>query len=97
MQDLKKTEDYKIKFVCQMQDNCYQENLYIDNILQDSEFDSPTVRRAEQFFHAFSPETITRQMSNAYGENFVLVFRTTAQQMQSFCEINFHEIFTKNA
>ncbi|MBD5143152.1 MAG: hypothetical protein HDT22_06035 [Ruminococcus sp.] len=87
MQDLKNND--KIKFVCELKHNCYQQKLYINNILQENN-NNLIIQSAEKFLQAFSPEEITRQMSSQYNENFVLVFRTTAQQMQSFCELNFH-------
>ncbi|MDE6004268.1 MAG: hypothetical protein K2G88_02660 [Oscillospiraceae bacterium] len=88
MQDLKNND--KIKFVCELENNNYQQKLYINQVLQDNNYHNQMIESAEKFLQAFSPEKLIKQISNQYGENFVLVFRTTAQQMQ-----NFHEIITK--
>lgn len=91
MQDLK--NNVKIKIICQIQNNCYSQKLYINNILQENnKFDNTMIQSAKKFLEAFSPEKMIKQISSQYGENFVLVFRTTTQQMQ-----NFHEIFTEKA
>ncbi|MDE5885591.1 MAG: hypothetical protein K2H29_11015 [Oscillospiraceae bacterium] len=95
----------KIKIVCKLENHHYQENLYLDNKLQEKsrEQDSgvqigyQTLQSAKRFFHAFSPEILLRDLCACYGENSVLVFRTTEQQMKNFCEINFQDIFTENA
>ncbi|MDE7121312.1 MAG: hypothetical protein K2O42_04030 [Oscillospiraceae bacterium] len=85
----------KIKIVCKLENQQYQENLYLDNQLQeeDSNLDFPDVQisyqalqSAKQFFYAFSPEILLQDLCECYGENSVLVFRTTEQQMKNFCE-----------
>jgi len=78
--------DAKIKFVCRIQENQYQQECFLDCQKQEHE-EHPAVRGAAAFLEAFSPETVTRQMTAQYGENFVLVFRTTESQMLNFCEI----------
>ena len=39
---------------------------------------------AQKFLDAFSPETITQECAERYGEDFVLVMRTDDVQMQEF-------------
>ena len=77
----------KIKFICRIKDNAYHQECYLDNAVMQTEEANSAVRGAERFFSAFSPEVITKQMSAQYGDNFVLVFRTSEQQMQNFCDI----------
>ncbi|MDE6088399.1 MAG: hypothetical protein K2G25_08445 [Oscillospiraceae bacterium] len=99
------THDCKIKIVCRLENDHYQENLYLDNELQKKSRDQDsgaqisyqTLQSAKKFFHAFSPEILLRDLCECYGKNSVLVFRTTAQQMKNFCKVNFQEIFTENA
>lgn len=98
------THNCKIKIVCRLENQQYQEQLYLDNRLQekdknqdfDVQISYQILQSAKQFFHAFLPEILLRDLCERFGENSVLVFRTTEQQMKHFCEIKFQEIFIKN-
>lgn len=95
------TRDCKIKIICKLENNHYQESLYLDNILQEQDAVSlisyKILQSAQQFFHAFSPEMLLKELCDRCGEHSVLVFRTSESQMKNFCEINFQEIFTETA
>ncbi len=75
----------KIKLICRMQKGAYSRQLLLDNV-PAAAAESPEVQRAVQFFDAFSPEQLTREGCDTFGEGFVLVFRTDTSQMQAFAE-----------
>ncbi len=75
----------KIKFICRMQKGTYSRQLLLDNTPAEA-CSCPEVQRAVQFFEAFSPEQLTREGCDTFGEGFVLVFRTDTSQMQALAE-----------
>ncbi len=73
----------KMKVICRQKDGNYMEELFVDGAAQKDAADMET-KHAEAFLNAFSPEELTRQCTERYGEDFVLVFRTDEKQMQEF-------------
>lgn len=65
----------KIKIIARMQDGAYAEEILADNAADSAD--------AQRFFHAFHPQDIVKKHTPDYAD-FVLVFRTDAEQMQEF-------------
>ncbi len=78
-------ETFRIKYICRMKDGQYSQQLLV-NGTEYAQPATPEIRQAEQFFAAFAPRTLTKEGAAAFGENFVLVFRTDSSQMQAFAE-----------
>ncbi len=65
----------KIKIIARMQDGAYAEEIIAEDMADSSD--------AQRFFHAFHPQDIVKKHTPDYAD-FVLVFRTDADQMQEF-------------
>ena len=66
----------KLKIICRLQEGQYTEQLVAES--PDGAED------AKALLHAFTPETLTRDLTAACGEGSVVVFRTDARQMEEF-------------
>lgn len=75
----------KIKLTCRKKNGSYERKLYVDGEPLDCAFD-PETELAEQFFDAFSPETMIEKNAARYAD-FVIVLRTDDGQMQEFSEL----------
>jgi len=80
-------QNHKIKIVCRLTENLrYQQEVFFDN--QPCPAHPDTVRAAELFLNAFTPEAQLRTAEEELdSNNIVLVFRTTEAQMLEFCKI----------
>ena len=66
----------KLKIICRLQGGQYTEQLVAD---------SPEgAEDAKALLHAFSPESLTRDLTAACGDGSVVVFRTDTRQMEEF-------------
>lgn len=65
----------KIKIIARMQDGAYAEEITAGDTTDSTD--------AQRFFHAFHPQEIVKKHASDYAD-FVLVFRTDAEQMQEF-------------
>lgn len=65
----------KIKIIARMQDGAYAEEIIAEDTVDSTD--------AQRFFHAFHPQDIVKKHTADYAD-FVLVFRTDAEQMQEF-------------
>ncbi len=72
----------KIKLTCRKKNGGYERKLYVDGEPLDCAFD-PETELAEQFFDAFSPETLIEKNAARYAD-LVIVLRTDDGQMQEF-------------
>ncbi len=75
----------KIKLTCRKKNGSYEKKLYVDGEPLDCAFD-PETELAEQFFDAFSPETLIEAHAARYAD-LVIVLRTDDGQMQEFAEL----------
>lgn len=66
----------KLKIICRLQEGQYTEQLVAES--PDGAED------AKALLHAFTPETLTRDLTAACGEGSVVVFRTDVRQMAEF-------------
>ncbi len=75
----------RIKYICRMKEGRYTRQLLVNNADYTGEM-TPELAQAEQFLEAFAPQTLTQEGTEAFGEGFVLVFRTDTSQMQAYAE-----------
>lgn len=80
MKNEENTDNPKIKIICRMRDNTCEEQLLVNG----REAVSDAALHAQRLLRTFSPETLLRQLTQAYGKDSVLVFRTDARQMEEF-------------
>ncbi|MBR3630312.1 MAG: hypothetical protein IKN55_07570 [Oscillospiraceae bacterium] len=66
----------KLKIICRLQEGRYSEQLVAE--VPDGADD------AMALLHAFSPESLTRNLTEACGDGSVVVFRTDTRQMEEF-------------
>lgn len=71
-----------IKIVCRKKNGNFEQQLFSDGEMTDAAQQNTAM--AQKFLDAFSPETITQECAERYGEDFVLVMRTDDVQMQEF-------------
>ncbi|MBR4320721.1 MAG: hypothetical protein IKI37_09765 [Oscillospiraceae bacterium] len=77
-------QNHKIKCICRLEKNQFQQKIFVDNQMQSSSF-LPEISYALQFFNAFAPEQLLRELT-AHEENAVLIFRTDSAQIHVFQE-----------
>ncbi len=80
-QEAAETPSPKIKVICRLQDNTYTEQMLVDN---QPAAPSAACDAARTLLHAFSPESLTRQLVDKCGKDAVVVFRTSYRQMDEF-------------
>lgn len=71
-----------IKIVCRRKNGSYEQQFFSDGEMTDAAQQDTAM--AQKFLDAFSPEMITQECAERYGEDFVLVMRTDDVQMQEF-------------
>lgn len=71
-----------IKIVCRRKNGEFEQQFYSDGEILDASQQDAAM--AQKFLDAFSPEKITQECAERYGEDFVLVMRTDDVQMQEF-------------
>ncbi len=76
----------RIKYICRLRDGQYTEQLLVDNAPYTGTH-TPALAQAAQFLAAFAPQRLTQQGTDAFGEGFVLVFRTDTSQMQACAQV----------
>ncbi len=77
-------QNQKIKCICRLKENQFQQEILIDNQHQDTA-SLPEISSALQFLNAFAPEQLLRELT-ACEKNAVLVFRTDFAQIHLFQE-----------
>lgn len=73
------TETPKIKIIGRIQNNAYHEQL-----LTDEAAPAECGELAKRLLQTFAPAALARELSQTYGKDSVLVFRTDAVQMEEF-------------
>lgn len=68
----------KLKIICRLQEGAYTEQLVTEEPAQAGGDD------AKALLHAFAPEKLIRDITEACGEGSVVVFRTDSRQMEEF-------------
>lgn len=72
----------KVKIVCRSKNGEFQQQFFSDGEVTDAAQQDAAL--AKQFLDAFTPEQLTQDGAERYGEDFVLVMRTDDTQMQEF-------------